>query len=179
MNRVRIIGGELRSRLIGFPDAEGLRPTPDRVRETLFNWLGQTLHGRRCLDLFAGSGALGFEAASRGAQSVDMVERNRTVLRALQDNASKLGCSNVSVHGRDGLEFASQDAARYDVIFIDPPYQSDYLPRLLDILPQRLNESGVVYVESGAEIAVSPPWRVIKSGRAGQVHYQLLAISQS
>ena len=85
--------------MIDFPDAEGLRPTPDRVRETLFNWLGQTLHGRTCLDLFAGSGALGFEAASRGAERVVMVEMNRTVLRALQDNVKKLGCANVSVHG--------------------------------------------------------------------------------
>ncbi len=160
--------------MISFPDAEGLRPTPDRVRETLFNWLGQTLHGRTCLDLFSGSGALGFEAASRGADRVTMVEMNRTVLRSLQDNAKKLGCSNVSVHGRDGLEFALGDTHGYDVIFLDPPFQSDYLPRLLEILPQRLNANGVVYVESGAAMDVGPPWRVLKSGKAGQVHYQLL-----
>jgi len=180
MNKVRIIGGELRSRMISFPDAEGLRPTPDRVRETLFNWLGQTLHGRTCLDLFAGSGALGFEAASRGAERVTMVEMNRTVLRALQDNVKKLGCANVSVVGRDGLEFASRDVHKYDVIFLDPPFRynslGDYLPMLLEILPQRLNENGVVYVESGAAIDVPPPWQVMKSGKAGQVHYQLLQI---
>lgn len=177
MNKVRIIGGDLRSRLISFPDAEGLRPTPDRVRETLFNWLGQTLNGRTCLDLFAGSGALGFEAASRGAERVVMVERNRTVLHALQDNARKLGCANVSVQGQDGLEFASRDAYKYDVIFLDPPFKSDYLPKLLEILPQRLNDSGVVYVESGAAIDVPPPWQTIKSGKAGQVHYQLLQVA--
>jgi len=176
MNKVRIIGGELRRRMISFPDAEGLRPTPDRVRETLFNWLGQTLYERTCLDLFAGSGALGFEAASRGAERVVMVEMNRTVLRALQDNVKKLGCANVSVQGQDGLEFASRDGQRFDVIFLDPPFQSDYLPKLLEILPQRLNENGVVYVESGAEITVPPPWQAIKSGKAGQVHYQLLQI---
>jgi 16S rRNA (guanine966-N2)-methyltransferase len=176
MNKVRIIGGELRSRMINFPDAEVLRPTPDRVRETLFNWLGQTLYGRTCLDLFAGSGALGFEAASRGAERVVMVEMNRTVLHALQDNVKKLGCANVFVQGQDGLEFASRDAHKYDVIFLDPPFQSDYLPKLLEILPQRLNENGVVYVESGAAITVPPPWQVIKSGKAGQVHYQLLQI---
>jgi 16S rRNA (guanine966-N2)-methyltransferase len=176
LNKVRIIGGTLRSRMISFPDSEGLRPTPDRVRETLFNWLGQALHGRTCLDLFAGSGALGFEAASRGAERVDMVERNRTVLHALQDNVKRLACANVFVHGQDGLEFAVRDARRYDVIFIDPPYQSDYLPRLLEILPQRLSETGVVYVESGAAIDVPPPWQTIKSGKAGQVHYQLLQI---
>ena len=176
MNKVRIIGGELRSRVISFPDAAGLRPTPDRVRETLFNWLGQTLYGRTCLDLFAGSGALGLEAASRGAERVVMVEIDRAALRALQDNVKKLGCANVSVQGQDGLEFALRDANRYDVIFLDPPFQKDYLPKLLEILPKRLNENGVVYVESGAAIDVSPPWQTVKSGKAGQVHYQLLKI---
>jgi 16S rRNA (guanine966-N2)-methyltransferase len=176
MSKVRIIGGDLRSRMIGFPDISGLRPTPDRVRETLFNWLGQTLHGRSCLDLFAGSGALGFEAASRGAERVVMVEKNRPALRALQDNAQKLGCANVFVQQQDGLEFASCDTRKYDVIFLDPPFQSDYLPRLLAILPQRLNENGVVYIESGAAIEVPPPWKLLKSGKAGQVHYQLLQI---
>lgn len=167
----------MRSRTVSFPDAEGLRPTPDRVRETLFNWLGQTLHGRTCLDLFAGSGALGFEAASRGAEQVVMVEKNPEVLRALQDNLKKLGCMNVSAHCRDGLEFASRDVRRYDVIFLDPPFQSEYLPRLLEILPQRLNENGMVYVESGSAITVPSPWRVLKSGKAGQVHFQLLGLS--
>lgn len=176
MNKVRIIGGELRSRMISFPDAEGLRPTSDRVRETLFNWLGQTLYGRTCLDLFAGSGALGFEAASRGAERVVMVEKHPAVCRSLQENLKKLGCTNVFAHCQDGLEFVSRDAQRYDVIFLDPPFQNDYLPRLLEILPQRLNEHGVVYVESGAAITVPPPWQVIKSGKAGQVYYQLLQI---
>ena len=163
--------------MISFPDAEGLRPTPDRVRETLFNWLGQTMYGRTCLDLFAGSGALGIEAASRGAERVVMVELNRAALRALQDNVKQLGCANVSVLGQDGLEFALRDAHKYDVIFLDPPFQSDYLPRLLEILPQRLNENGVVYVESGTAIDAPPPWQVLKSGKAGQVHYQLLQVA--
>ncbi len=168
--------------MISFPDAEGLRPTPDRVRETLFNWLGQTLYGRTCLDLFAGSGALGFEAASRGAERVVMVEMNRTVLRALQDNINKLGCVNVSVLGQDGLEFVLRDAQKYDVIFLDPPFQynslGDYLPKLLEILPQHLNRNGMVYVETGEAIDVPPTWQVLKSGKAGQVYYQLLAVTQ-
>jgi len=147
------------------------------VRETLFNWLGQTMYGRTCLDLFAGSGALGIEAASRGAERVVMVELNRAALRALQDNVKQLGCANVSVLGQDGLEFALRDAHKYDVIFLDPPFQSDYLPRLLEILPQRLNENGVVYVESGTAIDAPPPWQVLKSGKAGQVHYQLLQVA--
>ena len=95
----------------------------------------------------------------------------------MQGNAKKLACPNVAVHCQDGLEFAIRDMQRYDVIFLDPPFQSDYLPELLEILPQRLNETGVLYVESGATIAVPAPWQVLKSGRAGQVHYQLLGIS--
>jgi 16S rRNA (guanine966-N2)-methyltransferase len=146
------------------------------VRETLFNWLGQTLYGRTCLDLFAGSGALGLEAASRGAERVVMVEMNRTVLRTLQNNVKKLGCANVFIQGQDGLEFALRDAHKFDVIFLDPPFQSDYLPKLLAILPQRLNENGVVYVESGEKIDVPPPWQVLKSGKAGQVRFQLLSV---
>ena len=155
--------------MISFPDVPGLRPTPDRVRETLFNWLGQTLYGRTCLDLFAGSGALGLEAASRGAERVDMVELNSAAYRALQDNIKILGCANVFVQAQDGLEFAARDNRQYDVIFLDPPFQSDYLPRLLEILPQRLKEHGVVYVESGAAIDVPSPWQAVKvgQGRAG------------
>lgn len=166
----------MRSRVIDFPDAQDLRPTPDRVRETVFNWLGQTLYGRTCLDLFAGSGALGFEAASRLAMQVVMIEKNPAVCRALQDNIRKLACLNIAVHCQDGLEFAARDVKRYDVIFLDPPFQSDYLPRLLEILPQRLNENGLLYVESGQAITVPPPWQVIKSKQAGQVFYQLLSI---
>ena len=168
----------MRSRIIVFPDAEGLRPTPDRVRETLFNWLGQTLYGRSCLDLFAGSGALGFEAASRGAEYVLMVEKNMPVFRALKDNAAKLGCTKVSVRHQDGLEFISRDEQRFDVIFLDPPFQSDCLPRLLEILPKHLNDNGVVYVESGSAIEVPSPWQILKSGRAGQVYFQLIGLNE-
>lgn len=176
INKVRIGGGELRSRIITFPDAEGLRPTPDRVRETLFNWLGQTLCGRTCLDLFAGSGALGIEAASRGAEQVVMVEKNPLVFRALRDNVRKLACANISLRHQDGLEFVRRDTQRFDVIFLDPPFQSDFLQRLLNILPDHLTDKGVVYVESGVVIDVTSPWQVIKSGRAGQVFYQLIGI---
>jgi len=175
-NKVRIGGGELRSRIIRFPEAEGLRPTPDRVRETLFNWLGQTLHGRTCLDLFAGSGSLGFEAVSRGAESVVMVEHNRTVLNALRENICTLGCANVFVHGQDGLKFVLRDELRYDVIFLDPPFQSDLMPKLLEALPQRLRDNGVVYVEAGTAIEMPSVWEVLKSGKAGQVNYQLLKL---
>lgn len=158
---------------------EGLRPTPDRVRQTLFNWLGQTLYGRSCLDLFAGSGALGFEAASRGAERVTMVEKNPQASRALQENIKKLGISNISAYCQDGLEFVARDKQCYDVIFLDPPFQSDIFPDLFEILPARLTDNGLLYVESGGPITVLEGWQVEKSGKAGQVHYQLLKISQS
>jgi 16S rRNA (guanine966-N2)-methyltransferase len=160
--------------MLDFPDAPGLRPTPDRVRETLFNWLGQDMYGLRCLDLFAGSGALGFEAASRGAGQVVMVEKNRQVHQALAVNVAKLRLGNVALHWADGLEFARGETGRYDVVFLDPPFQSDYLPKALDMLQHKLSESGRVYVETG--VAYEPPqgWRVLKSKRAGQVNYQLL-----
>jgi len=174
INKVRIVGGEMRSRILSFPDAAGLRPTPDRVRETLFNWLGQTLYGKTCLDLFAGSGALGFEAASRGAERVIMVERNRQVYQALQVNLKKLGCTNVFAHCQDGLEFVSRDTQRYDVVFLDPPFGSDCLPGLLEMLPKHLSDEGMLYLESDVEIVVSPPWELTKAGKAGQVYYQLL-----
>jgi 16S rRNA (guanine966-N2)-methyltransferase len=169
----------LRSRVITFPDADGLRPTPDRVRQTLFNWLGQTLYGRSCLDLFAGSGALGFEAMSRGAERVTMVEKNPRVFRSLQENIQKLALSNVFSYCQDGLEFAARDKQRYDVIFLDPPFQSDFLPALFATLPARLTDDGLLYVESGGPITVPEDWQVVKSGKAGQVHYQLLKVGKS
>ena len=174
INKIRIIGGSHRRRLIEFPDADGLRPTPDRVRETLFNWLGQTLDGKCCLDLFAGSGALGFEAASRGAQEVVMVERNRPVYRTLQENIKKLGLPNIALHAEDGLEFAKQQNKQFDIIFLDPPFQSDYLPGLLPLLADKLTAEGVVYVESGEPFKPDVSWQVIKHARAGAVFYQLL-----
>jgi 16S rRNA (guanine966-N2)-methyltransferase len=168
----------MRSRVISFPDAADLRPTPDRVRETLFNWLGQTLHGRTCLDLFAGSGALGFEAASRGAELVVMVEKTPFVFQALRDNISRLGLSRVSTYCQDGLEFVARDTQRYDVIFLDPPFSSDYLPRLLEVMPRLLSDDGLLYVESGAEIDVPVQYRMVRAGRTRQVHFQLLRVEQ-
>ncbi|MDE2117069.1 MAG: 16S rRNA (guanine(966)-N(2))-methyltransferase RsmD [Betaproteobacteria bacterium] len=175
MNKVRIIGGEYRRRWVEFPDVPGLRPTPDRVRETLFNWLGQDLTGRRCLDLFAGSGALGFEAASRGASEVVMVESDRIAFRALQENCRKLACSNIMLRCEDGPGFARrQEGGRYDVIFLDPPFQSGYLPQVLPLLADRLAEDGLVYAETGEAFEPDAAWEVVKRARAGKVYYQLL-----
>src|SRR5262245_30821402 len=144
-NRVRIIGGAWRSRHIAFPPRGDLRPTPDRVRETRFNWLGQDLTGKTCLDLFAGSGALGFEAASRGAQRVVMVESDAPTFRALQANRELLAAGTVELARADALEFLRSDAGRYDVVFVDPPFRSGYWPRIAPLLARRLAPAALVY----------------------------------
>ena len=174
-NTVRIIGGLWRSRLVEFPDAADLRPTPDRIRETLFNWLGQDLTGMECLDLFAGSGALGFEALSRGAASVIMVEKNPAVLRALRDNADRLGATGLTVVRGDALEFARGVRSRFDVVFVDPPYRLGMQVAALDLLPGLLAAGGRVYVESDAVFEPPRGWAVFKRARAGRVHFHLLA----
>jgi 16S rRNA (guanine(966)-N(2))-methyltransferase RsmD len=173
-NTVRIIGGRWRSRILEFPDAADLRPTPDRVRETLFNWLGQDLSGLACLDLFAGSGALGFEALSRGAASSVMVEKDAAALRALRDNAQKLGATNLTVVRGDALEFARETRARFDVVFVDPPYRLGLQAAALKRVHGLLARFGRVYVESASIFEPPPGWRVLKSGRAGNVHFYLL-----
>ncbi|HWN30750.1 MAG TPA: 16S rRNA (guanine(966)-N(2))-methyltransferase RsmD [Burkholderiales bacterium] len=175
--KLRIIGGTWRSRIIHFPAVGGLRPTPDRVRETLFNWLGQDLTGKTCLDLFSGSGALGFEAQSRGAHKVVMVEKNRQAFQALRENAQKLGAQNLELVHADALQFVSSDRNAYHVIFLDPPFRNDYLPGVMAVLPQRLAKGGLVYVESG-NVCEAPGWEVWRQGRAGKVNYQLLKWKQ-
>jgi 16S rRNA (guanine966-N2)-methyltransferase len=173
-NRVRIIGGAWRSRLISFPPRPQLRPTPDRVRETLFNWLGQDLTGRACLDLFAGSGALGFEAASRGARRVSMVERDALALRALAASRAALAATAVELERADALEFLRGGSDVYDVVFVDPPYRSDYWPRVAPLLPRRLAPGAFVYREDAGRPEPTPGWEVHRQGRAGQVRFQLL-----
>ena len=173
-NRVRIIGGAWRSRVIEFPSRADLRPTPDRVRETLFNWLGQDLTGKSCLDLFAGSGALGFEAASRGAKRVVMVERDPVAVRALQANAALLAAQSVELRCADALEFLRADGGCYDVVFLDPPFRAEYLLQVLPLLVARLARAALVYVEAPAPPALPVEWEVWRSGRAGAVTHQLL-----
>jgi len=171
--RVRIIGGSLRSRLVEVPDLPGLRPTPDRVRETLFNWLGQDLDGLACLDLFAGSGALGFEAASRGAARVVMVERDAAARAALASNRARLGAAQVEIVGTDALAFLEGSRESFDVVFLDPPFRQNLLPAILGRLAARLAPGGRVYVEAPQPLT-APGWRELRRSRAGQVHYQLL-----
>jgi len=173
-NRVRIIGGAWRSRIIRFASREDLRPTPDRVRETLFNWLGQDLTGKTCLDLFAGSGALGFEAASRGAAKVLMVERDKLAFRTLQENARLLGAATVELRCADALEFLRLDTGRYDVVFLDPPFRMDVLPQVLQLLAPRLAGEALVHVEAAQPQQPGAAWACVRSGRAGAVSHQLL-----
>jgi 16S rRNA (guanine966-N2)-methyltransferase len=173
--RVRIIAGAWRSRVIDVPARPGLRPTPDRVRETLFNWLGQRLDGRACLDLYAGSGALGFEAASRGAARVVMVENDRAALAALRRSRELLGARGVEIVAGDAAAFLAGSGERFDVVFLDPPFRQNALPALLGALPPRLAAGARVYLEAARPVDVAGSWRELKRARAGQVSYQLLA----
>lgn len=179
INRLRIVGGEWRSRVLTFPDALGLRPTPDRVRETLFNWLGQDLTGQRCLDLFAGSGALGFEALSRNAMHVDMVERARPVHACLLRSAMTLQAgTRLRVIHADALEFLRAGHGQYDVVFLDPPYDSGLLAPALHALPAHIAPEARIYAETNVPHQWERPWEVLKSGHAGAVHYYLLRLGR-
>jgi 16S rRNA (guanine966-N2)-methyltransferase len=137
-NKVRIIGGTWRSRVINFPAVTDLRPTADRVRETLFNWLGQRLSGKTCLDLFSGSGALGFEALSRGAEKVVMIEQNKQAYSALQTNATKLGADRAELLFENALKFLERDKRQFDLIFVDPPFRKNMLAQLMPMLVDHL-----------------------------------------
>lgn len=174
-NRVRIVGGRWRSRLLRFPDAAGLRPTPDRVRETLFNWLGQRLEGLSCVDLFAGSGALGFEAKSRGAGRVVLVERDRRVVEQLRHSMRELGAGEgIEIVHADALAWLRGPGERYDVAFVDPPYASGLAAETLRALERRLHPGARVYVEAPfAGQALPPPWTRLREGAAGAARFAL------
>jgi 16S rRNA (guanine966-N2)-methyltransferase len=172
--KIRIIGGEHRGRRLVVADRADLRPTPDRVRETLFNWLGQTLAGLACLDLFAGSGALGFEAASRGAARVVMVEADREVFAVLRRMRDLIGVRQVDLVLGDAFGYLEKSSERFDVVFLDPPFRQNALPTLLERLPERLMPGARVYVEAAEPLAPAERWRELKRSRAGQVSYQLL-----
>jgi 16S rRNA (guanine966-N2)-methyltransferase len=169
--KIRIIAGEYRGRRLSVPDRPGLRPTPDRVRETLFNWLGQSLEGLSCLDLFAGSGALGFEAASRGAARVVMVEQDRAVFDLLKKARDQIGARQVEVVLGDAFAYLRRMQS-FDVVFLDPPFGQNALPT---VFRQLKPATGMrVYVEAEEPFTADPGWGELKRARAGQVSYQLL-----
>jgi 16S rRNA (guanine966-N2)-methyltransferase len=178
-NQVRIIGGAWRRSVLHFPPLAGLRPTPDRVRETVFNWLGQDLSGRCCLELFAGSGAFSFEALSRGAQRAVCVERDPAALRALRDNAQRLRATALELHRDDALRFLVNDTGEYDVIFVDPPYNEDWPTRLWTPLAAHLREGGAIYMEAPRFLDPPAGWDAWRRDKAGQVHYHLFRIAQN
>ena len=190
--RVRIIGGTLRNSKLAVADLDGLRPTPDRVRETLFNWLAPVIDGARCLDLFAGTGALGIEAISRGARECVFVERDRALAEALVANLARLKVSNARVEQRDALawlvsspersgprplpgEEQPASGSRFDVVFVDPPFGANAWGEVLAALDARgtLAPRAFVYVESPRAVvpAVPESWSLHREGFAGEVRY--------
>ncbi len=170
--KIRIIAGEYRGRRISVPDRPGLRPTPDRVRETLFNWLGQSLDGLTCLDLFAGTGALGFEAASRGAARVVMVEQDRVAFQALRKTVEILNTKSIDLVFDDAFSYLKKSGEAFDVVFLDPPFRQNALPAVFRAL--RPKRGMRVYVESAEPAAPGAAWQELKRSRAGQVSYPLL-----
>lgn len=174
-NRVRIIGGSCRGRVVRFPASPGLRPTPDRVRETLFNWLGQDLTGLECLDLYAGSGALSIEALSRGAALVVAVDSSRVLTDALQRTAADFHVEGLEVHCADARAYLRRETRHFGIIFLDPPFADDPWDWLLPACESRLAPGGLIYAEAGQQIEAPPGLRRHRADRAGQVHYHLLA----
>jgi 16S rRNA (guanine966-N2)-methyltransferase len=177
-NQVRIIGGTWRGRKLHFPDAPGLRPTPDRVRETVFNWLQGETAGRRGLDLFAGSGALGLEALSRGASEVVFVESDAQAARAVAEMLQTLGCDRGRVVRTDAFAFLAGPPEPFDLAFLDPPYAERVLPQACGALEAGgwLKSGALVYLEDRAEAgepALPMGWELLKSKRAGDVGYHL------
>ncbi len=177
-NKLRIIGGDWRSRQLSFVDAPGLRPTPARVRETLFNWLQYGIVGKNCLDLYAGSGALGFEAASRGAKSVVQVENNAQAYRSLKDNAAALSAGQINVVQSDVLRYLAGDALAFDMVFLDPPFGQNLVIQTCQLLEENgwLAKDAKIYVETERHfdfLGMPENWRQLKSKSAGEVGYHL------
>lgn len=177
-NELRIIGGKWRGRRVRFPAVDAIRPTPDRVRETLFNWLQHVIAGSRCLDLFAGSGALGLEALSRGASKVVFVDRERTAIRQLEETLSVLQAAGAELHTQDARHFVEGKGTPFDIVFLDPPFDADFLPDVGRALEKGgwLAPRASIYIELPAKAGapVLPPnWTLLKSGRAGEVGYHL------
>lgn len=177
---IRIISGLWRGRKLPVLDAQGLRPTTDRVKETLFNWIAMAIPHAHCLDLFAGSGSLGFEAASRQAKHVTMLELDQNAYRQLQSNRQQVNASNITIHHQDALSYLRQSPSKHDIVFIDPPFRQDLLNQTLQLLDQNwLNDQALVYIETEKELdltGVPAHWQLEKEKFAGQVAYRLYQV---
>ncbi len=158
------------------PDAPGLRPTPERARETLFNWLRDDIAGARCLDLFAGSGALGFEALSRGAAGVVMVESDAGLVRALRQQAEKLDSQGHVIELADAIGWLKRALKPFDIIFLDPPFKQGRIAQCCALIKEGalLNNHGVVYIEAEKGLAPPPGWEIHKQGNAAQAQFMLI-----
>jgi len=180
---LRIIGGAWRSRRISFPASEDLRPTPDRVRETVFNWLAAQLPGAVCLDLFAGSGAFGFEALSRAAARVVLVEKRLEVVAALRHNREQLRAEQADIVHADAADYLRGPVEAFDIVFIDPPYASGLLGPCAELLEARgwLKPDAFIYLEApqGEVPPLPESWRLMRSKTAGQVGYHLARRNQN
>jgi 16S rRNA (guanine966-N2)-methyltransferase len=177
---LRIIGGTWRGRKLRFPASAAIRPTPDRVRETLFNWLGGAIRGAHCLDLFAGSGALGLEALSRGAAHVTFIERDAAAARELRLRLAEWQAGDARVERCDALRYLAGEARPFDIVFLDPPFASDLLGRAAALLEERrwLSAGARIYVECAARQGLPPlppGWQPLKAKQAGEVGYHLFA----
>jgi 16S rRNA (guanine966-N2)-methyltransferase len=177
--KVRIIAGKWRGRKLDVVDAPGLRPTPDRVRETLFNWIQQEIVGARCLDLFAGTGALAFEALSRDAAEVVMVESDAKAVESLKKHAAILKSENHTIQLADALSWLRQGAKGFDIVFLDPPFKQGYIEKCCALILEEslLNANGIVYIESEKNVALPDGWKVKKQKIAGQVQSLLIELS--
>ncbi|MBL8309380.1 MAG: 16S rRNA (guanine(966)-N(2))-methyltransferase RsmD [Burkholderiales bacterium] len=173
---MRIIGGTHKRRVVRFADMQGVpgfRPTPDRVRETLFNWLGQDLTGRACLDVFSGSGALAFEAASRNASRVVAVESARIAAQGIAHNQRLLDLPNLKLVQSDAFSYLASTPERFDVIFLDPPFAEDWWARLVPLVLRAAAPEALIYCESSRALDVLPGLQRTRQARAGMVHYHL------
>jgi 16S rRNA (guanine966-N2)-methyltransferase len=175
-NSVRIIGGACRGRAVRFPDAAELRPTPGRVRETLFNWLGQDLSGLATLEPYAGSGVLSLEALSRNARLAVAIDREPRLVAALRDNAARLSLAGLEAHRADARRWLDGESRRFDVVFLDPPFADDPWGWLLPACALRLADGGAIYAEAGRPVVAPPGLGVVRSARTGQVYYHLLRV---
>ena len=180
-NQLRIIGGLNRGRKLSFPDGEGLRPTTDRIRETLFNWLQTSIAGAHCLDLFAGSGALGLEALSRGASSATFVDTNPRAIAFLAKNIDILGFENTALVKSSSLDWLAQTGTQlFDLVFVDPPFGQQMLEQSVQRLTKGswLSDHAQIYLESEldlSEMTWPPMWQLVRHKRAGNVYYGLLS----
>ncbi|MCO4785174.1 MAG: 16S rRNA (guanine(966)-N(2))-methyltransferase RsmD [Marinomonas atlantica] len=179
-SKLRIIGGDWRSRQLPILDLEGLRPTTDRVRETVFNWLNFDIPGASCLDLFAGSGALGLEALSRGAKECTFVELNRAVAQQINHNLTTLKASNGSVINSDAMAYLNTPPTAFDIIFLDPPFRKGLLEKIIPMISEGwLKPNGYIYIEKESESDLSGlpnHWQLEKEKRAGQLTYSLYKV---